>query len=120
MEVGQEMYRYEREPFEPGTPRLIKCRIVRFTPRGFWVQPQNQWMRERFVLTGARKQYAHETKQAALDAYGRRLRKQAIIVEAQLERVRGAYSEYLKFAQAPDRFDAQPYSPYDLVFGEDE
>lgn len=65
-------YRYEDYVTASGVRLELKTvRVTKKTPKGAWIQ-NNQWERRRFVLDGAGKRYAHETKELAWDAYRHR------------------------------------------------
>ncbi len=76
-------YRYEDYVMYEGVLLELKTvRVTKKTPKGAWIQ-NNKWERRRFVLDGAGKRYAHETKELAWEAY--RFRK-----ESQLRRTNDA------------------------------
>lgn len=92
------MYRYEERRYAPslderdnpipGSGRteiiLMEFKVIRSTPKGVWI---GDWG-DRFVLLSARKRYACPTIEEALESFLARKRRQARILEKQLEGVR--------------------------------
>jgi hypothetical protein len=62
-------------------PAVEKCRVLRHTPKGVWL---DTWLgRPRFVRHDTRKKYAHPTMEAAIDSFRRRKARQIAILAAQ-------------------------------------
>ena len=90
------MYRYETGHFieplfpdEDGEPiPPSEYTVLRHTPQGKWVGIGARG--ERFVLNNSKKRFAHETKEAALESFIYRKKKQLKILRAQIDRVEEA------------------------------
>jgi len=94
------MYRYDDVSYAPmcdefgesrGSSRLeVELRsfeVLRRTQKGTWIDVHG---RERFVLDGARKKYAHPTVELAQESFVARKRRQLGIYEARAARARQA------------------------------
>jgi hypothetical protein len=86
--------------------------VVRFTPAGCWL---NVYGEEKFVLSKARKKFAHPTKELALESFIARKVRQIDLLELQLGRVKVALIAARKY----DLSDPKPlllnYEPYLLL-----
>lgn len=92
------LYRYEEVKYSRGCDAfdnpypgydlkvsLWEHKILRRTPKGVWI---DDFSTEKFVLLSARKKFACETKEDALESFKRRKQKQIRILESQLEGAR--------------------------------
>lgn len=79
---------------------LRKFTVLKHTPKGFWIRIG--FSEKRFVLTEARKKYAHLTKGDALTSFIARKRRQQSIYEARLNDCRMALilAEEMRQSQA--------------------
>jgi len=97
------LYRYEDVKYSRGCDEfdnpypgydlkveLHKYRITRRTPKGAWISLSGFPGHEKFVLLDARKKFACETGEDAMESFRRRKQKQAKILEGQLKRVQWA------------------------------
>lgn len=64
-----------------GSIYLYKYPIVRTTPKGCWIKESKWADKEKFILNGALRSFAHGTREEALRAFVARKRKQLEIVE---------------------------------------
>ncbi len=64
--------------------RLQKYSIVKRTPKGFWISYFSGG-KDRFVLDGARKQFAHQSIEKAQESFIARKKRQIYILKHQLE-----------------------------------
>lgn len=86
------LYRYFDQDFglafwghKPELPRPREFRVVKRTKQGAWIS-QGFWGEPKFVRLTARKKWACETKEAALESFIARKNRQIRILKAQLER----------------------------------
>jgi hypothetical protein len=101
------LYRYEDRTYSLGLNQfddplpgytlkveLQEYRIIKRTPQGAWIVYGSWSMHtpKRFVLLSARKRFACETKEEALESFKARKRKQIKILKAQLKRAEMALS----------------------------
>lgn len=89
------MYRYKeklkRKIFHLSAELILeKYEVVKYTPKGKWIihefdkELDEEHKRYRFVLNNSRKRFAWETKEAALESFIARKKKQIKILESQL------------------------------------
>lgn len=82
---GKKFYRYEsvrysvtidpdREIYGISMPKLVlhEYRMHSETPKGYWIGYMAFGGKERWISKTSKKRYAHETKEAALEAYKKR------------------------------------------------
>ena len=107
MDEAQTFFRYEERTYSRGCDEfdnpypgytleleLLEFRMVKKTPKGAWIS--RYWEgnprfdirphlseERRFVRLGTRKQFAHPTKEEALESFRRRKKRQLKILEAQ-------------------------------------
>jgi hypothetical protein len=63
--------------------QLRQYKVLKFTNKGLWI---DRYGSKKFILTKARRRFAHATYEEALEAYIKRRRRQASLLYAQLER----------------------------------
>ena len=103
----QVYYRYDCHHYEYHSQIMAQeLMVIRVTPSGVWV---NDYGRKRFVLNGAKKKFAHPTKELALASFIARKERQITILTAQFERITNA----LKAAQAHNPNQAPLLIEYD-------
>lgn len=87
-------YRYEDSAYD-GSVRIYlrEFRVVRHTPKGVWI---DAWGRNRFILVGARKSFAHPTPEEAKKSFLARKQRQISILTYQLKQANAAYSAVTK------------------------
>ena len=80
------LYRYDDPYWEDGEPDLKIFRVVKETPKGYWVIRAGD-IKERWTSNCSKTRLAHPTKKEAIFAYIRRKEYQIPILEGRLERV---------------------------------
>jgi len=77
-------YRYEAAFYERGGIEitLVEIPIIKTTPRGVWIGWGTGW--KKFILNDAKKKWAHPTKEAALESFKCRKRRQIAILQHQI------------------------------------
>lgn len=83
-EQPEYFWRYCDPTYSGGELYLQPVRVVRRTEKGIWVRPfEGGDETEKFINFSWKKQFAHATKEAALDAYKKRKQRQISILAAQ-------------------------------------
>ena len=80
-----------------GTIRMIKCIIMKETPKGWWVVREDETHTDynwRWVAMGKGKRYAYPNLEDAWESYGKRKRKHCAILERQLKLVKDRLKAY--------------------------
>jgi hypothetical protein len=91
------LYRYESRldcDYEGGPIKayiwLKKCPIISLTPKGVWIECWNHGKEKKYVCLTARKKYACETKEQALESFIARKERQILLLKYTLEHVEDA------------------------------
>lgn len=90
MTKHQVYYRYDTSGMlypHGGGPLVQALRVLRTTPAGVWV---DDWGKERFILSNARKRFAYPTKEEALVSFIARKTWQLKHLECQMDKVKQA------------------------------
>lgn len=114
-EQNKYMYRYADIVFRDSIAiQLLQFKIIKYTKCGKWI---NHYGINKFVLNGARKRFAYETKELALQSFIMRKSRQCIIYKARLVDAEKAY-EIAKHMQ--DTNNLGTVHEYDLITLVDE
>ena len=88
------LYRYNEQTTSDKTYiRLDKYKVVRETPKGYWIETGLYFARKRrWMSKSSRRAWAKATPEEALQSFQARKRRQIAILEAQLHRAKDAYN----------------------------
>lgn len=81
MEINK-LYRYDVENWDGTTLHGQDFKIVRHTPKGFWI---DVWGKEKWVNNYSNKRYAYPTKKEALESLIKRRTRYISILKARLK-----------------------------------
>jgi hypothetical protein len=83
MNIGDTVYRYERDHFCQKIPKSIlrEFKVIKITPRGGWIK---DYGRSRFILNGGKAKFAYPTKELAWHNFGARTKRHVQILKSQL------------------------------------
>lgn len=82
------LYRYNDYP--GGVVLEEQYRIVKRTPKGVWIELPSYPPKTKFVLTNAKKRFAHETLEGAKKSFFARKRRQLAILSARIDSIQEA------------------------------
>lgn len=120
--MSEFLYRYDEKVYESYRLPIIELtqfKILKRTPKGVWIQhhyykydrKKDDFIHKRFILLTARKQFACETKEKALESFKCRKRKQRLILEAKLQSIHAA----LVVAESMDPNEEKPVNQFDFL-----
>jgi len=72
--------------------QVEKYRIIKYTPKGIWIEYISSFNDKKFILLSARKQFACLTKAAALISFKTRKTRQQSILQAQLKHLDAVFN----------------------------